>query len=86
VPRVRVMRSDESRLNNLESLADPSALDGLEDDPQAMGRMMRQMGQELGEDMPPEFDEVIDRLEKGQSPEEIESALPDLGDSVGSDL
>lgn len=86
VPRVRVMRSDESRLNNLESLADPSALDGLEDDPQAMGRMMRQMGQELGEDMPPEFDEVVDRLEKGQSPEEIESALPDLGDSVGSDL
>ncbi len=85
VPRVRVMRSDESRLNNLENLADPSALDGLEDDPQAMGRMMRQMGQELGEDMPPEFDEVVDRLEKGQSPEEIESALPDLGDSVGSD-
>jgi putative FmdB family regulatory protein len=79
VPRVRVMRSDESRLNNLENLADPSALDGLEDDPRAMGRMMRQMGQELGEDLPPEFDEVVDRLEKGQSPEEIESALPDLG-------
>ena len=40
---------------------------------------MRKMGNELGEEMPPEFDEVVDRLEKGQSPEEIESALPDLG-------
>ena len=67
----------------MDSLAgdfsDPSALAGLEDDPQAMGRMMRKMGKELGEEMPPEFDEVIDRLEKGQSPEEIEKEIPDLG-------
>jgi len=35
--------------------------------------------QELGEDMGPEFDEVVDRLEKGQSPEDIENDLPDLG-------
>jgi hypothetical protein len=28
--------------------------------------------------MPPEFDDVVDRLEAGQSPEDIESALPDL--------
>ncbi|NIW46821.1 MAG: hypothetical protein GWN30_19315, partial [Gammaproteobacteria bacterium] len=33
----------------------------------------------MGEDLGPEFDEVIDRLEKGQSPDEIEEALPDLG-------
>jgi hypothetical protein len=33
----------------------------------------------MGEELPPEFDEVVDRLESGQSPEEIESALPDLG-------
>ncbi len=76
VPRVRTLRSEESRL---ESLADPSALDGLDDDPVAMGHMMRKMGKELGEEMPPEFDDVVDRLEAGQSPEEIESALPDLG-------
>lgn len=76
IPRVRVAKSEESRL---ESLADPSALAGLEDDPQALGRMMRRMGRELGEDLPPEFDEVVDRLEKGQSPEEIEKEVPDLG-------
>jgi putative FmdB family regulatory protein len=76
VGRVRIAKSEESRL---ESLADPSALEGLEDDPQALGQVMRKMGREMGEDMPPEFDDVVDRLEAGQSPEEIESALPDMG-------
>jgi hypothetical protein len=73
---VRVARSEESRLENL---ADPDALAGLEDDPQALGKMMRRMSSELGEEMGPEFDEVVDRLEKGQSPDEIEKDLPDLG-------
>jgi len=77
--RVRIAKSEESRMESLGDYSDPSALEGLEDDPQALGRMMRKMGNELGEEMPPEFDEVVDRLEKGQSPEEIESALPDLG-------
>jgi putative FmdB family regulatory protein len=76
VGRVRIAKSEESRF---ESLADPAALEGLEDDPQALGRMMRKMGSEMGEDLPPEFDDVVDRLEAGQSPEDIESALPDLG-------
>ena len=44
-----------------------------------MARMMRKMGQELGEEMPPEFDEVVDRLEAGESPDEIEKTMPDLG-------
>jgi putative FmdB family regulatory protein len=76
IGRIRIGRSEESRLENL---ADPSKLEGLEDDPRALGRMMREMSGEMGEDMGPEFDEVIDRLESGQSPDEIEKALPDLG-------
>ncbi len=76
IGRIRIARSEENRLENL---ADPSKLEGLEDDPRALGRMMREMSGEMGEDMGPEFDEVIDRLESGQSPEEIEKALPDLG-------
>jgi len=81
VPRVRMAKSEESRMDDLAGdFSDPSALAGLEDDPQAMGRMMRKMGRELGEEMPPEFDEVVDRLEKGQSPEEIEKEIPDLGE------
>jgi hypothetical protein len=56
-----------------------------EDDPRALARMMRKMGDELGEDMDPEFDEVLDRLESGQSPEEIEKTMPDLADGGGGD-
>lgn len=87
IGRIRVAKSEEERI---ESLADPSMLEGLEEDPQALGRMMRKMSQELGEDLGPEFDEVVDRLEKGQSPEEIEKALPDLAGEedggMGGDL
>jgi putative FmdB family regulatory protein len=79
--RVRIAKSEESRMESLDDLADPSALAGLEENPQELGRMMRKMGREMGEEMPPEFDEVVDRLEKGQSPEDIEAALPDLGEA-----
>lgn len=83
--RVRFVRSEEARL---ESLADPSFWDGVdEDDPRAMARMMRKMGEELGEEMPAEFEEVVDRLEAGESPEAIEESMPELaGDGDGFDL
>ncbi|MEA3349761.1 MAG: zinc ribbon domain-containing protein [Chloroflexota bacterium] len=81
ISRVRFAKSDEQRL---ESMADPADLAGLEDDPKALGRMMRKMSREMGEDLGPEFDEVVDRLEKGQSPDEIERDLPDLGDDMGA--
>jgi putative FmdB family regulatory protein len=75
--RVRVAKSEESRV---ESMADDfPGFEGLENDPKAMGQVMRKMGKEMGEEMPPEFDEVVDRLESGQSPEDIEKAIPDLG-------
>ena len=80
--KVRIAKSEEGRM---ESMADDfSGFEGLEDDPKAMGRMMRKMGKEMGEELPPEFNEVVDRLEKGQSPEEIEKEIPDLGGD-GSD-
>jgi putative FmdB family regulatory protein len=86
IGRVRYARTEDSRL---EDLADPSSLEGLEDDPKSLGRLMRkmksEMGSEMGEDIGPEFDEVVDRLEKGQSPEEIEQALPELGEAAGND-
>ncbi len=76
IGRVRFARSEDSRLDDFDDMGD---LEGLEEDPRALGRMMRKMSKEMGEDMGPEFDEVIGRLEAGQSPEEIESAIPDLG-------
>ena len=44
---------------------------------------MRKMSNEMGEDLGPEFEEVVDRLEAGQSPEEIEKSLPELGEETG---
>ena len=86
VSRVRVIRSEESRLDNLD---DPSAWgDFDENDPKSMGRMMRKMTQELGDEageLGPEFDEVLDRLESGQAPEQIESEMPDLAGPGGDD-
>ncbi len=74
--KVRIAKSEDSRM---EGMMDESALQGLENDPKALGQMMKKMGKEMGEDLPPEFGDVVDRLEAGQSPEEIESAMPDLG-------
>jgi putative FmdB family regulatory protein len=84
ISRVAVVRSEDSRLDDL---TDPSMLGDLdEDDPKSIARWMRKMSGETGEDMPPEFDEVIDRLESGQSPEEIEEAMPDLADDLGGGM
>jgi len=80
VSRVAFVRSEDARL---EDLADPTSLAGLdEEDPKSLGRWLRKMGSEMGEEMPPEFDEVIDRLESGQSPEEIEESMPELADGL----
>jgi putative FmdB family regulatory protein len=84
ISRVVTIRSEESRLDDL---ADPSMLDGLdEDDPKSIAKWMRKMSAETGEEMPSEFDEVIDRLESGQSPEEIEDSMPDLAGDLGGGM
>jgi putative FmdB family regulatory protein len=78
ISRTRFARSEESRL---ETLSDPSAWGDVdEQDPRSMARMMRRMGNELGEDMGPEFTEAVDRLEDGEDPEEIEKSMPGMGD------
>jgi putative FmdB family regulatory protein len=86
ISRTRFSRSEENRL---ESLSDPSAWGDVDEkDPRSMAKMMRRMGSELGEEMGPEFGEAVDRLESGESPEEIDRAMPGLGggsDSGGLD-
>jgi putative FmdB family regulatory protein len=80
IGRIRIAKSEDSRL---DALTDPSGLEGIENDPRALGKMMRKMSNEMGEEVGPEFDEVVDRLEAGQSPEEIEKAIPDLEGGMG---
>lgn len=83
ISRVAVVRSEESRL---ESLADPGQLTGFdENDPKSMARWMRRMGQEIGEDLGSEFNEVIDRLEAGEDPESIEQSVSALSGGADDD-
>ncbi len=80
IRRVALMTSDDSRA---ERLADPSRLGALdENDPRSLGRVMREMASEAGEDLGSEFHEVVDRLESGESPDSIEQSMPDLGSGL----
>ncbi len=79
VSKVRVIRGASSA--GSEDGFDDSALDDLnENDPRSLGRMMRRMADETGEDMGSEFGEVVSRLEKGEDPESIEKSMPELAD------
>jgi putative FmdB family regulatory protein len=56
--KVRVIRSEESRM---ESLADPSKWGGLDEkDPKSMAKWMKRMGKEMGEDMGEDVDQMVD--------------------------
>jgi putative FmdB family regulatory protein len=75
--RIRIARSEESRM---EAMADPSSFSDVdENDPRSMAKFMRKMGSEMGEELPGEFNEVVDRLESGESPDSIEQSMPELG-------
>jgi putative FmdB family regulatory protein len=62
-----------------------SELGGLdENDPRSLGHFMRKMADQTGEEMGPEFNEIVGRLEKGEDPEKIEQSMGDLfGDEGG---
>lgn len=82
VSRFATVKSEEARL---DAMADPSALGGVdENDPKSLARFMKKMSGEMGEEMGPEFDEMVGRLESGESPEEIEKTMPELG-GMGED-
>lgn len=76
IGRVAVAKSDGSRVDGL--MDDPNLAGFDDDDPKSIGRFMRNMSSELGEDMGDEFNEVVDRLEKGEAPEKIEKEMPSL--------
>jgi putative FmdB family regulatory protein len=71
--KVRVIRSEESRM---ESLADPSKWGDLDEkDPKSMAKMMKRMGKELGEDMgdmDESFEEAFEGEMTSKSKEEVE--------------
>ncbi|MBI4301415.1 MAG: zinc ribbon domain-containing protein [Chloroflexi bacterium] len=75
-----VLKSEESRL---EDMADPSRLGDVdENDPRSVARWMRQMGKDVGEDLGPEFDEMVGKMEAGEMPDEFPEGEESLGDDL----
>ncbi|MEW6657030.1 MAG: zinc ribbon domain-containing protein [Thermodesulfobacteriota bacterium] len=61
--RVHVLQSEETRL---ERLADPSQWSGLdENDPKTVARVLKKMGQEMGEDFPGEAEQMVAEVMEG---------------------
>ncbi len=81
VSRVATVKSEEARL---DALSDPSSFGDVdENDPKSVARFMRKMGNQMGgEELGPEFNEMVDRLESGENPEEIEKSMPGLGEGA----
>ena len=77
IGRVRIAKSEEARM---ETMSDPSNFSGVdENDPKSVAKFMKKMGSEMGEDLGPEFNDVVERLESGESPESIEQTMPNVG-------
>lgn len=49
-----------------------------ENDPRQLGALMRKMSEVSGENMDPEMEEAVRRLESGEDPEKIEEDMGDL--------
>ena len=81
---VAMVKSEEARLDTLADSMDFGDLD--ETDPRSIARWMKKMSTEIGEDLGDEFHEAVDRMEAGQSLEDIEEAMPDLGAGPAEDM
>lgn len=76
ISRVGISRSESTRWDRVAE-GDPQALAELDEaDPRTLGRALRHLGDQVSDDMGAEFNEVVERLESGQPPEDIESQMP----------
>jgi putative FmdB family regulatory protein len=92
VSRVAILKSEESRLEDLSS---DSALAGVdESDPKSIARWARRMGEQMGEDVGDDFREMVDQLEAGEMPDDAPASgglddgggFGDIGGLGGMDL
>jgi hypothetical protein len=61
------MRGEDALLGELD---DDSLLAGVdENDPRSVAAWARKMGSRFGEDVGPEFDEMVERMEAGEMPD-----------------
>ena len=65
----------------------PAGMDDVDEkDPRSLGRWMRRMKDEVGEEGGPEFDEMVSKLEAGDVPEELSEGESGLDDADDSDV
>jgi putative FmdB family regulatory protein len=69
-----------------DGLDDLGGMDDVdENDPRSVARWARRMREESGEDLGPEFDQMIDRIEAGESPEDVMGGEGNLDGDDGFD-
>lgn len=76
VSRVAILKSEESRLDDLAD--DSSLADVDENDPRSIAKWARRMGEQLGDDAGDDFREMVDQLEAGDMPDDMSG--PPSGD------
>ena len=64
-------------MQQFTELADARKMEAVDENPAEVGRLMREMSRESGAEMGEQFNEVVDRLEHGQTSTDIEKSLPD---------
>jgi putative FmdB family regulatory protein len=65
---------------------DPSSMPDIdESDPKAVARWARQMKDQMGEDLGPEFDDMVGRIEAGEDPESVMGGEDDGAGDFGGD-
>jgi len=70
VSRFAVVRNEDQMLDSLD---DDSLLSGVdENDPRSVAAWARKMQSKMGEEVEPEFEEMIDRMEAGEMPDEMD--------------
>ena len=70
VSRFAVVRNEEQMLDSLD---DDSLLSGVdENDPRSVAAWVRKMQSKMGDEVEPEFEEMIDRMEAGEMPDDLD--------------
>ncbi len=93
--RPTLMRGERSESDDfggddfgMDDAALAEVMPGLESgDPRSLARMTRHMSEEMGEDIPQEYEGVLNRMEAGEMPsdEEFDAVEPADGDAMDSD-
>ncbi|MCC6173749.1 MAG: zinc ribbon domain-containing protein [Chloroflexi bacterium] len=83
VSRVAILKSEESRLDDLAD--DSSLADVDESDPRSVARWARRMGEQLGDEAGDEFREMVDQLEAGEMPDDLAGGHGEDDDFGGMD-